>query len=65
MSVAGETVFRRSSYCAVGACVEVARASDGGFLIRDAKDSAGTTLTFTPDEWSAFIAGVRNGEFDQ
>ena len=33
----------------------------GGSLValRDSKDPAGPALVFTPDEWQAFIAGVR------
>lgn len=32
--------------------------------LRDTKDSKDTTLSFTKDEWSAFIDGVKKGEFD-
>lgn len=32
--------------------------------IRDTKDAGDTTLTFTPNEWKAFIKGVKNCEFD-
>jgi hypothetical protein len=32
--------------------------------VRDTKDRAGPVLIFTNDEWSAFIDGVRRGEFD-
>lgn len=32
---------------------------------RDTKDHGrGPVHRYTPDEWRAFIAGVRNGEFD-
>jgi hypothetical protein len=47
-----------------GDCVEVAALPDGGFGVRDSKDAAGPVLCFTPSEWSAFLGGVRNGEFD-
>lgn len=33
-------------------------------MVRDAKDAAGPVLRFTRDEWRAFLAGVRAGEFD-
>ena len=33
-------------------------------LVRDARDPGGPALVFTPGEWDAFVAGVRNGEFD-
>jgi hypothetical protein len=32
--------------------------------LRDSKDISRPTHTFTPQEWTAFLAGVRNGEFD-
>jgi Domain of unknown function (DUF397) len=46
-----------------GNCVEVASLS-GGIGVRDSKDTEGPVLRFTPDEWQAFLGGVRNGEFD-
>jgi Domain of unknown function (DUF397) len=47
-----------------GACVEVASLREGGIGVRDSKDAEGPVLRFTPDEWRAFLGGVRNGEFD-
>ncbi len=44
-------------------CVQVAIRKDV-IGLRDSKDSQKTTLTFTPDEWDAFIKGVKAGEFD-
>jgi hypothetical protein len=32
--------------------------------IRDSKDVDGPVLTFSPQEWAAFVAGVRNSEFE-
>ena len=38
---------------------------DGMILVRDTKDHGrGPVHRYTPKEWRAFIAGVRNGEFD-
>jgi hypothetical protein len=48
-----------------GNCVEVASLPEGGIGVRDSKDSEGPVLRFTPDEWQAFLGGVRNGEFDR
>ncbi len=31
--------------------------------VRRADDPEGVVLVYTPDEWDAFIAGVRDGEF--
>ena len=47
-----------------GNCVEVAHLP-GQVLVRDSKDTQGPVLRFTPGEWLAFLAGVRNGEFDR
>jgi hypothetical protein len=32
--------------------------------VRDSKDKDGPVLTFTPEEWHAFAAGIRDGQFD-
>jgi hypothetical protein len=38
--------------------------SDHVITMRDAKDPNSPTLVFTPAEWDAFVAGVKDGEFD-
>ena len=48
-----------------GNCVEVADLSGGEIGVRNSREAAGAVLRFTPDEWHAFIGGVRNGEFDR
>jgi hypothetical protein len=58
------TNWQRSSYSNNGTCVEVAELADGGRLVRDSKDPAGPVLAFTPQEWTAFVLGVKAGEFD-
>jgi hypothetical protein len=45
-------------------CVEVGQADDGVILVRDTKDRTKTPHRYTAAEWRAFVAGVRNGEFD-
>ena len=47
-----------------GDCVEVARNLPGAVALRDSKDRSGPVLVFTPDEWRAFMTGVRAGKFD-
>ena len=47
-----------------GNCVEVASLPHGEIGVRNSRDAQGAVLVFTPDEWHAFIGGVRNGEFD-
>jgi len=54
--------WRRSSRCGTSACVEVAKVAER-YLIRDSKDPAGTVLSFTEQEWAAFIQGVTAGDF--
>lgn len=44
-------------------CVEV-MIEDGQVKVRDSKDKSGPVLTYTRAEWSAFIDGVKDGEFD-
>jgi hypothetical protein len=52
------------------ACVEVAivpgakEGSEQVIAMRDSRSPDGPVLIFTPDEWRAFTAGVRDGEFD-
>lgn len=55
--------FKSSSSYSNGDCVEVAGLPGGAIGVRDSKDSEGPILRFTSDEWCAFIAGVRNGDF--
>jgi Domain of unknown function (DUF397) len=60
----GLSWVKSSLSMATGDCVEVAMLPDGGAAVRDSKDRGGAVLRFTPDEWLAFLGGVRNGEFD-
>jgi Domain of unknown function (DUF397) len=46
-------------------CVEVADLPDRLVGVRNSREADGAVLCFTPDEWQAFIGGVRNGEFDR
>jgi hypothetical protein len=58
--------WRKSSFSGNGggSCVEVAD-YHGVILVRDTKDHGhGPIHRFTADEWTAFVAGVRAGEFD-
>jgi hypothetical protein len=56
--------FRKSSFSGSSGCVEVSRLPDGGIALRDSKDPELPPHHFTPAEWTAFLAGVRAGEFD-
>lgn len=43
-------------------CVEISRSVPGVVAVRDSKEPDGAKLTFGPDEWRVFLAGVRRGE---
>jgi Domain of unknown function (DUF397) len=47
-----------------GNCVEIAHLPDGRVAIRNSRHPAGPALVFTSDEWSAFVGGARDGDFD-
>lgn len=55
--------WRKSRRSGLNGCVEVA-VVDRVIAVRDSKDRSGPVLRFRPDEWEAFVAGVRDGEFD-
>jgi Domain of unknown function (DUF397) len=54
--------WQRSRHCDAGQCVEAALI-DGDVVVRDSKDPDGPILQFTASEWTAFLAGVRDGDF--
>lgn len=47
-----------------GNCVELAALPDGGVAMRNSRDPWGPALIYTPAEVSAFLGGVRDGDFD-
>ncbi len=55
--------FKSSKSGGNDSCVEVAYVG-GAIAVRDSKNPAGPALIYTPDEWTAFVAGVKDGEFD-
>ena len=63
-SGSGPYWVKSSLSLANGNCVEVADLPDRGVGVRNSRDPDGLVLRFRPDEWSAFLGGVRNGEFD-
>lgn len=59
------TAWRKSTYSNGQAeCVEVA-VQPACVVVRDSKDRTGPVLVFSAEEWRAFIAGTRNGQFNQ
>lgn len=55
--------WRKSSRSASGECLEV-QVSVCEVLVRNSDDRRGVVLSFSHDEWRAFVAGVVLGEFD-
>lgn len=47
-----------------GNCVEVALLAGGEVAVRNSRDPRGPALVYTQAEIAAFIAGVKDGEFD-
>ena len=62
--MAGPFWIKSSLSFANGNCVEVSDQPDCTIGVRNSRDSEGPVLRFTPEEWQAFLGGVRNGEFD-
>jgi hypothetical protein len=46
-----------------GACVEVKSPAVESVVVRDSKDPQGPVLTFSPEEWTAFVDDVDRGAF--
>lgn len=63
-SMTGSTWVKSTLSFANGNCVEVSDQPGGAIGVRNSRDREGPVLRFTPDEWQAFLGGVRNGEFD-
>lgn len=48
-----------------GSCLEVSRLQSDRIGVRDTKDNGtGPVLVFTGPEWAAFLAGAKEGQFD-
>jgi hypothetical protein len=55
--------WRRASFCQNSECVEVAE-RDGMIVLRSSKQSDGSVLQYTAEEWRSFVQGIKAGEFD-
>ena len=62
---AGPAWIKSSLSYANGNCVEVSELEPGAVGVRNSRDREGPVLRFTPEEWRAFLGGVRKGEFDE
>lgn len=59
---ANESDFRSSSFSASDDCVEVAF-SGHRVRVRNSRDPRRPALNFSLRQWSAFVSGIRNGDF--
>ncbi len=59
-----ELSWRKSSFSGPNGCVEAATLAGGRIAVRDSKNPQGGHLLYNALEWRSFLAGVRNGEFD-
>ncbi|MEU9348959.1 DUF397 domain-containing protein [Streptomyces sp. NPDC048278] len=60
----GVTWLKSRHSTADGNCVEVALLAGGDVAMRNSRDPHGPALVYTQAEMAAFIAGVKDGEFD-
>lgn len=60
----GLTWLKSSFSGAQGECVEVAELPTGEVAMRNSRDPKGPALIYTRAEIAAFVAGIKNGEFD-
>jgi uncharacterized protein DUF397 len=59
------TTWTKSSYSgAIGNCVEVAPLVGGDIAMRNSRFPEGPALVYTRAEIAAFVAGAKDGEFD-
>ncbi|WP_436760389.1 DUF397 domain-containing protein [Streptosporangium sp. V21-05] len=65
MTDLSNAIWRKSSLSGSGNdCVEVADDLPDAVAVRDSEDIQGPALTFESRQWSAFVSGVKRGEFD-
>jgi uncharacterized protein DUF397 len=57
------TVYRTSSFSGGGNCVQAGQLKNGDIRVRDSRNPS-AVVTISAVDWNAFIAGVKNDEFD-
>jgi hypothetical protein len=64
-AVLTDVAWRKSVHSgAQGNCVEVAALAGDGVAMRNSRDPHGPALIYTRAELAAFVAGAKDGEFD-
>jgi hypothetical protein len=62
----GDVAWRKSQHSNPnGACVELAALPTGEIAVRNSRFPVGPVLVYTQAEITAFLAGAKDGEFDQ
>jgi hypothetical protein len=57
--------WRKSSFSThAGNCVYFSQYGDGVIGLKNPRNTHGYAMLCSPDEWRAFVAGVKAGEFD-
>lgn len=65
VSALGDLPWRKATASnATGSCVEVADVDLAAVAVRSSREPQGVALLFTRAEMTAFVVGVKNGEFD-
>jgi len=59
----GDVSWRVARLCNAGNCVKIAT-NGVEFFIGDSKAPGGAVLAYSRDEWTAFVDGVKRGDFD-
>jgi hypothetical protein len=59
----GEPAWHVARRCDNGACVEVGTLGES-VLVRSSADPGGKSVTLSRSEWQVFVAGVKDGDFD-
>jgi hypothetical protein len=61
----GDVIWRKSTASnPSGDCVELAALPRGDVAVRNSRDPHGPVLIYTRAEVAAFVAGAKDGEFD-
>jgi hypothetical protein len=61
--IASEPTWHTGKQCDTGACVEIGTLGES-VLIRSSADPAGPVVKLSREEWRAFVAGLKDGDFD-
>ncbi|ELP65648.1 DUF397 domain-containing protein [Streptomyces turgidiscabies] len=60
----GVTWLRSRRSAVEGNCIELAELPGGEVAVRNSRDPEGPALIYTRAEFTAFLAGAQDGEFD-